>query len=89
MPKQIYDSERAYRAYMINADIYQRGLTSMVSEVIAFALFIYLISTYSVPVAIALSICLIGYCAWKERKQTNKMVETIQYLEKDDSPFYS
>ncbi|MBA1139360.1 hypothetical protein [Mesorhizobium neociceri] len=81
MAERFHENEIAYRGYMVMADIYQRGLTSMISEVIAFALMIYLISTYSRISAIALSACLIAYVTWKDNKQVNKMLETMAKME--------
>lgn len=88
MARRLEDSETAYRLYMTNSDIYQRGLIAMISEVISFALLIYLISHYSMLVAVALALCLAAYVEWKNKMQVNKMLKIGRALEEDDS-FYS
>lgn len=81
MSRSIYDDERAYRAYMTMSDIYRRGLLTLISEVIAYALLIYLISDYSRPISIILGICLIAYVSWKDHVHINAMLKTMRQIE--------
>jgi hypothetical protein len=83
MSTPIYRNEEAWRAHMMIRHSAIRHSTDQLSATIVGALVVYLISTYSVPVALGLAACWMALALWVVRRDHLRRRQMLERLNSD------
>jgi hypothetical protein len=83
MSTPIYKNEEAWRAHMMIRHSAIRHSTDELSATIVGVLLVYLISTYSVPVALGIAVCWMAWELWVVRRDHLRRSQMLERLNSD------